>query len=124
MAKDALGHGSDSNGTHSMQINNLPAKMTRAHFEQIAAGLRDQATKDPAGHDARVNTMADHLSTTNPGFRRDLFVKASQPNTSYKDRSTRDVTKNNAAKKLGRFNKAGGVGQLANQNYTIPTYKR
>lgn len=123
MAKDAKGHGSDGNGAHSGAINNLPAKMTRAHFEQIAATLRAQAPQGAAksfvdpndprnpqsnaawdAHNARVNAMADHLATTNPGFRRDLFVKASQPNTSYKDKSTRDVTKNNAAKKLRKFN--------------------
>lgn len=120
--KDALGHGSEANGAHSMQINNLPAKMTRAHFEQIAASLRAQAPQGKAGnfvdpndprnpqsnaawdaHNARVSAMADHLATTNPGFRRDLFVKASQPGTAYKDRSTRTITKTNAAKKLKRF---------------------
>ena len=104
MAKDALGHGSETGGgTHAAAISQLPAKMTRAHFEQIAAQLRTQAGTDPAGHDARVSQMADHLSTTNPGFRRDLFVKASQPGTAYKDRSTKTITKTNAAKKLNKF---------------------
>lgn len=139
MAKDALGHGSDSNGTHSGAINKLPAKMTRAHFEQIAASLRAQAPQGKAGdfvdpndprnpqsnaawdaHNARVSAMADHLATTNPGFRRDLFVKASQPNTSYKDRSTRNVTKTNASKKLASFNKAGGTTGMSMSTKKYP----
>lgn len=103
--KDAKGHGSDA-GLHSAMIKALPAKLGRRHFEQIAADLRAKAASDPAGHDARVNAMADHLSTTNPGFRRDLFVKASQPDTTYRDKSTRSVTKANASKQLGRYRKA------------------
>ena len=107
--KDALGHGSEAGGsTHAEAISKLPAKMTRAHFEQIAAQLRTRAEMggSDADHQARVNAMADHLATTNPGFRRDLFVKASQPGTSYKDRSTRDITKKNASKALGKYGAA------------------
>jgi hypothetical protein len=100
--KDSLGHGSDA-GIHAAAIQKLPAKMGRRHFEQIAEQLRSQALSDPAGHDARVAQMADHLSTTNPGFRRDLFVKASQPNTSYKNKSNRTATRATAAKQLSRF---------------------
>lgn len=104
--KDALGHGSNPNGLHSAMINALPAKLGRRHFEQIAEQLRSQALIDPAGHAARVSAMADHLSTTNPQFRRDLFVKASQPDTTYRNKSTRSVTRNNAAKQLRKFSGA------------------
>lgn len=100
--KDAQGHGSDA-GVHSDMINNLPAKMGRQHFEQIAEQLRAKALTDPAGHDARVNAMANHLSTTNPGFRRDVFVKASQPGTDYRNKSTRTVSRVNASKALRKF---------------------
>lgn len=105
--KDALGHGSNERGiaSHSLAIDKLPAKMGRRHFEQIAADLRSRAVNDPAGHDERVRQMADHLSTTNPGFRRDLFVKASQPNTEYRDKSTRSVTKTNTSKQLASYRK-------------------
>lgn len=107
--KDAKGHGSDA-GVHSAMIKALPAKLGRRHFEQIAEQLRNQAASDPAGHDARVAAMTSHLATTNPGFRQDLFVKASQPNTSYKNKSTREVTKNNASKQLRKFSRAAAGG--------------
>jgi hypothetical protein len=120
--KDALGHG--SNG-HSQAMHDghpktapvaihpgaagrtdLPKKMGRRHFEQIAETLRSQAATDPAGHDARVSQMADRIASSNPGFRRDLFVKASQPGTAYKNKSTRAVTRGNAAKQLRKFHGA------------------
>jgi hypothetical protein len=94
--KDALGHGSNERGiaSHSLAIDKLPAKMGRRHFEQIAETLRSQAVTDPAGHDARVNGKWLIISRrSNPGVRRDLFVKASQPGTSYKNKSTRAVTR-------------------------------
>lgn len=106
--KDAKGHGSDA-GIHSAMIQALPAKLGRRHFEQIAEQLRAQAASDPKGHDARVAAMADHLSTTNPGFRRDLFVKASQPDTTYRNKSTRSVTRDNAGKQLRKFSKAAST---------------
>ncbi len=126
--KDALGHGSNPDaGAHAQAVAKLPAKMGRRHFEQIAADLRAQAPHGPAGnfvdpndprnpqsnaawdaHNARVSAMADHLATTNPGFRRDLFVKAAQPGTSYRDKSTRSVTKANASKQLASYRKAKG----------------
>jgi hypothetical protein len=105
--KDALGHGSDA-GAHAQAIAKLPAKMGRRHFEQLAEQLRAQGQTDPAGHDARVNAMADHLATTNPGFRRDLFVKASQPGTSYKNKSTRAITRGNAARQLKTWTNLSG----------------
>jgi hypothetical protein len=80
--------------------------MGRRHFEQIAETLRSQAATDPAGHDARVSQMADRIASSNPGFRRDLFVKASQPGTAYKNKSTRAVTRGNAAKQLRKFHGA------------------
>lgn len=120
--KDALGHGSNERGTHSDMIAKLPAKMGRRHFEQIAEQLRAQAPHGPAknfldphdprnpqsnaawdAHNARVSAMADHLATTNPGFRRDLFIKASQPDTTYKNKSTRSATRATATKQLTGF---------------------
>lgn len=105
--KDALGHGSNPDaGAHAQAVAKLPAKMGRRHFEQLAEQLRAQGATDPAGHDARVNAMADHLATTNPGFRRELFVKASQPGTTYRNKSTRAITRGNAARQLKGFNRA------------------
>lgn len=79
--KDALGHGSTA-GVHSAGINNLPAKMTKAHFQVIAQMLRDSAPgadaspADHADHAAKVAAYADKLSTTNPGFNRQRFTDA------------------------------------------------
>lgn len=77
--KDALGHGSDGKGAHSSMINNLPQKLQRRHFEAIASELRSQPDAGSDEHRARVNAIADQLSTTNPGFRRDFFLAASIP---------------------------------------------
>lgn len=126
--KDALGHGSDA-GVHAAMINALPKKLGRKEFEQIAAQLRSQAPHgaaknfvDPSdprnpqsnaawdAHNARVSAMADHLSTTNPGFRRDLFVKAAQPGTAYKDKSTRTSSRTSAAKRLTKFSRVAAGG--------------
>jgi hypothetical protein len=101
--KDALGHGSngrgsglndqdrihkaihkpgtsyldphDPRGAHSTGIQALP-NMQRRHFEAIAAEFKSQPDVGTPEHLQRVNQMADRLSTTNPGFRRDFFVKA------------------------------------------------
>jgi hypothetical protein len=81
--KDALGHGSEQRGgVHSTPINNLPAKMTKAHFQIIAQMLRDSAPgadaseEEKAGHMATVNAYAAKLATTNPGFNRQRFMDA------------------------------------------------
>lgn len=112
MAKDALGHGSNGNGMdHQIDIaakhgvptahlTGAPAQMTRAHFEQIASQLRSAPDAGSPAHSARVSAVADQISSSNPNFRRDLFVKASSPTGGYKDRSTRSITKTNASKKL------------------------
>ncbi len=87
--KDALGHGSVSGGRgiHAVGTAQTP-QLQRRHFEAIAADLKarapaswgDNSTKafsDANGaHMAKINDMADKLATTNPGFRRDFFVKA------------------------------------------------
>lgn len=74
--KDALGHGSNGTGAHSQGVQALP-NMQRRHFEAIAAEFKSQPDVGSPEHLQRVNDMADKLATTNPGFRRDFFVKAS-----------------------------------------------
>lgn len=87
--KDAQGHGSNGKGSHSAMIDNLPAKMQRRHFEAIASELRGQADAGSPEHLQRVNAVADKLSTTNPGFRRDFFMAAAVPGAgSYNNKST------------------------------------
>jgi len=97
--KDALGHGSDGgNGSHSGPINNLPTKMTKAHFEVIAANLRaSKASPD------EVNAMAARLATTNPGFNAKRFADA--VNSGTVKMGSRSSSKANAAAQLGRMNK-------------------
>jgi hypothetical protein len=69
--KDARGHGSNNRGgTHASGTTSTP-QLQRRHFEAIAADLKSKG----AGMD-EVHAMADKLSTTNPGFRRDFFVAA------------------------------------------------
>jgi len=77
--KDALGHGSNPTGTHSSLIENLPGKLQRRHFEAIAAELRSAPNAGSPEHVERVKQVADQLSTTNPGFRRDFFMAAAVP---------------------------------------------
>lgn len=71
--KDAMGHG--SNGGHSTGVNALP-KMQRRHFEAIASEFKSQKDVGSPEHLQRVTDMANQLQTTNPGFRRDFFIKA------------------------------------------------
>ena len=102
-------------GAHSVGITNTP-QLQRRHFEAIAADLKSQApaswgnnsskaNSDANGaHMAKVNDMADKLSTTNPGFRRDFFVKAATPGGGYKnktDKSSRADVQKKAAKFTG-----------------------
>ncbi len=101
--KDALGHGSNEHGMTPVQQENAPFKsklggkkyldpndprgahasgttstpqLQRRHFEAIASELRAAPDAGSPAHAKRVNDVADKLSTTNPGFRRDFFVKA------------------------------------------------
>ena len=68
--KDPLGHGSDGKGLHSQGTTATP-QLQRRHFEAIAAELKGRSAKPE-----EVSAMADKLATTNPGFRRDFFIKA------------------------------------------------
>lgn len=69
--KDAQGHGSNAGGaTHASGTTATP-QLQRRHFEAIAADLKAKGAKPD-----EVSAMADKLSTTNPGFRRDFFVAA------------------------------------------------
>jgi hypothetical protein len=72
--KDALGHGSNA-GLHSAGVQATP-QLQRRHFEAIAAELKSAPDAGSPAHSARVSAMADKLATTNPGFRRDFFIKA------------------------------------------------
>lgn len=104
--KDAKGHGSNAHGgrmtpvqeenapfvsrlggkhylepndprglAHTSGIEGSP-KLQRRHFEAIAAELRAAPDAGSPEHSQRVSQMADKLATTNPGFRRDFFIKA------------------------------------------------
>jgi hypothetical protein len=73
--KDALGHGSEGTGAHAQGTQDTP-KLQRRHFEAIAAELKAAPDAGSDAHRQRVSDMADKLATTNPGFRRDFFIKA------------------------------------------------
>lgn len=104
--KDAKGHGSDANGLHSSLLNNLPSKMTKAHFEVIAKMLRDAAPGanatpvEHAAHAALVSSAADRLATTNPGFNRQRFTDAVTTGTV--KMGSRQSSKDNAQAQLAR----------------------
>lgn len=116
--KDQLGHGSNP-GTHAAGTTSTP-KLQRRHFEAMAADLKAQAPKswgdnstkansDANGaHMAKVNAVADKLATTNPGFRRDFFVKASVPDGGYNNKS-RGRTSAMGAAKMGKAKKFAGL---------------
>jgi hypothetical protein len=72
--KDAFGHGSNA-GAHAGGVQATP-KLQRRHFEAIAAELKSAPDAGSPAHSQRVSAMADKLATTNPGFRRDFFIKA------------------------------------------------
>jgi hypothetical protein len=72
--KDARGHGSNA-GLHSAGVQSTP-QLQRRHFEAIAAELKAAPDAGSPAHAQRVNEMAAKLATTNPGFRKDFFVKA------------------------------------------------
>lgn len=104
--KDALGHGSNANGLHSATINELPAKMTKAHFQVIAQRLQSAhpgANASPealAEHSALISQYADRLALSNPRFDRQRFIEA----VSGKGvrMSSRQSSLDNAAKKIDR----------------------
>lgn len=102
--KDALGHGSNP-GTHAAGIANLPKKLTRAHFEQIAENLLKTKPADEsdraanAAFSARLTAAADHLSTTNPGFNRNRFIAAASGNVKGSGLRSRASSRANASKK-------------------------
>lgn len=74
--KDARGHGSDAGaGAHAQGTTSTP-QLQRRHFEAIAADLKNAPDAGSPAHSQRVSAMADKLATTNPGFRRDFFIKA------------------------------------------------
>jgi hypothetical protein len=107
MAKDALGHGSESGGgTHAAAIAALPAKMTKAHFEVIAQQLRE-AKASPE----EVSAMASRLAMTNPGFNAQRFSDA--VNTGTVKMGSRASSKANASAQLGRMNKSAKMARRA-----------
>lgn len=81
--KDPKGHGSNIHGGVSMTPVHAHAagtagtpKLQRRHFEAIAAELKGASDAGSPEHTQRVKETADRLATTNPGFRRDFFIKA------------------------------------------------
>lgn len=137
--KDALGHGSDGKGAHAQGTTALP-KMQRRHFEAIAAELKARG----AGAD-EIHHMADRLSTTNPGFRRDYFVAAATGGiipkgtvttvtgkTSARDAAYRDkgpganagAVGRTAAKALGDFNSPANHEARVNAVMSIQRKRR
>jgi len=113
MPKDALGHGSNPQGTHSATIAKLP-KMGRAHFEQIAANLLASKPADESNRSAneafsaRLSAAADKLATTNPGFNRNRFIAAASGNVKGQGRKSRASSRANAAGKANRVFAKGG----------------
>lgn len=118
--KDALGHGSDGKGAHSEGVQNTP-KLQRRHFEEIAAQLKAAPDAGSAAHAQRVSEMADKLSTTNPGFRRDYFVAAATGGTIPKGTVTTVTGKKSvrdaAYRNKGPGSNAAAVGRKADKFY-------
>ncbi len=68
--------------------------MTKKEFQLIAAVLAGASTLSKAEHsflNALVNDFANALSTTNPRFKRDLFVQAATGQVSVTARKARDL---------------------------------
>lgn len=101
--KDAKGHGSNA-GTHAGGIVNLPKKLNRAHFEQIAEQLLKTKPADESDLKAnsafsdRLSAAADHLATTNPGFNRNRFIAAASGNIKGSGLRSRASSRANAEK--------------------------
>src|ERR1035437_9522820 len=122
--KDQLGHGSEA-GAHSAKIQATP-QLQRRHFEAIATDLKNAPDAGSPAHAQRVSDMANKLSTTNPGFRRDFFVAAATPGGAYRNKGP---GKNAAAvqKTVGRY--VGKTGKSAYGTHTgsiasDPTFER
>jgi hypothetical protein len=89
--KDQLGHGSEAGrgtGAHTQGVQATP-QLQRRHFEAIAADLKAAPDAGSPAHAARVSDMANKLSTTNPGFRRDFFVAAATPGGKYNNKTNK-----------------------------------
>lgn len=116
--KDALGHGSNDRGgaapaaaagIHARGTQATP-QLQRRHFEAMAAELRAAPDAGSPAHAARVSAVADKLSTTNPGFRRDFFVKAATPGGAYNNKSReRSASKPGFASKVSKAKKFAGM---------------
>lgn len=113
--KDALGHGSNANGAHSVQINNLPAKMGRAHFEVIANMLK---SGKPADNASTAEHTADKLATTNPGFNRQRFIEAAAGKGNNRSRQS---SRDNASRQLIRVGSRGSRN-VSSQMHRIAGY--
>ena len=111
--KDQLGHGSEA-GAHTQGVQATP-QLERRHFEAIAADLKNAPDAGSPAHAQRVSDMANKLSTTNPGFRRDFFVAAATPGGAYRNKGP---GKNAAAvqKTVGRY--VGKTGKSAYGTHT------
>ena len=145
--KDQLGHGSEAGrgtGAHTQGVQATP-QLQRRHFEAIAADLKAQAptswgdnsskaSSDANGaHMAKVSAMADKLSTTNPGFRRDFFVAAATPGGKYNNKTNKssraDVQKQTAGYRSGGspFNSTSmnlRTGQVSAKKQSVKSYGR
>ena len=105
--KDALGHGSEGKGLHAQGTTATP-QLQRRHFEAIAAELKAAPDAGSPAHAQRVNDAASKLAMTNPGFRRDFFVKAATPGGDYTNKS-RGRNSAMGAAKLSNAKKFAGV---------------
>lgn len=110
--KDALGHGSNDRGgagLHSAGVQATP-QLQRRHFEAIAAELKAAPDAGSEAHRQRVSDVADKLAMTNPGFRRDFFVKAATPGGAYNNKSReRSASKPGFASKVSKAKKFAGM---------------
>lgn len=106
--------GSRQTGAHSQGVQATP-QLQRRHFEAIAADLKNAPDAGSPAHAQRVSDMANKLSTTNPGFRRDFFVAAATPGGAYRNKGP---GKNAAAvqKTVGRY--VGKTGKSAYGTHT------
>lgn len=98
--KDPLGHGSNA-GTHSTGIQGKVPRLTRAHFEHIAEGLRGAS-------DEKIASVVSQLKLTNPNFNAERFTAAVKGDSKGQGLKSRASSRANAAKRAGNFAKRSG----------------
>lgn len=98
--KDPLGHGSNA-GEHSTGIQGKVPRLTRAHFEHIAEGLKGASEE-------KITAVISRLKLTNPQFNADRFRAAVMGDSKGQGLKSRASSRANAATRAGNFAKRSG----------------